>query len=76
MGFLVRFGLEVKAKSNNCCSKMLSLVNFLRRRLHSDLNGALNVLKRTTNLVVSTTKELVSFLLDHDRIAPIKGCNP
>jgi len=45
-------------------------------RLHSDLNGALNILKKAANVVVSTVKRPLSFIVDHNRVAPIKGCNP
>jgi len=45
-------------------------------RLHSDLNGALNILKKAVNVIVSTVKKPISFIIDHNRVAPIKGCNP
>jgi len=45
-------------------------------KLHSDLNGALNILKKAINVMVSTVKKPLSFIVDHNRVAPIKGCNP
>jgi putative transposase len=45
-------------------------------KLHSDLNGALNILKKAVNVMVSTVKKPLSFVVDHNRVAPIKGCNP
>jgi transposase len=48
----------------------------LDHKLHSDLNGALNILKMATNIVVSTVKKPLSFIIDHNGVAPVKGCNP
>jgi len=45
-------------------------------KLHSDLNGALNILKKAVNVMVSTVKRPLSFIVDHNRVAPVKGCNP
>ena len=42
-------------------------------RLHSDLNGALNILKKATGIVISTIKRPLSFIVDHNRVAPVKG---
>jgi len=42
-------------------------------RLHSDLNGALNILKKATGITISTIKKPLSFIVDHNRVAPIKG---
>jgi len=42
-------------------------------RLHSDLNGALNILKKAVNVIVSKVKKPISFIVDHNRVAPIKG---
>jgi len=44
-------------------------------KLHSDLNGALNILKRATGTVVSTVEKTLSFLVLHNGVAPVKGCN-
>jgi len=52
----------------------------LEHKLHSDLNGALNILKKAINLVVSAIRKPLSFIVDHNRVAPVivtvKGCNP
>ena len=42
-------------------------------KLHSDLNGALNILKKAVGIAVSTVKKPLSFLVLHNRVAPIKG---
>jgi len=42
-------------------------------KLHSDLNGALNILKKAVNVMVSTVKRPLSFLVDHNLVAPVKG---
>jgi len=44
-------------------------------KLHSDLNGALNTLKKAIGIVVSTVKKPLSFLVLHNGVAPVKGCN-
>jgi transposase len=44
-------------------------------KLHSDLNGALNILKKAVGIAVSTVKKPSSFLVLHNGVAPIKGCN-
>jgi len=45
----------------------------LGHRLHSDLNGALNILKRGAGSVPATLKGPLSFLVDHSGIAPVKA---
>ncbi|MUM65920.1 transposase [Acidianus infernus] len=45
-------------------------------KLHSDLNGALNILKKATRILVKALKKPLSFIVDHNRVAPTKGCNP
>jgi len=45
----------------------------LGHKLHSDLNGALNILKKATGIVISTIKKPLSFIVDHNRVAPVKG---
>ena len=45
-------------------------------KLHSDLNGALNILKKAVGTVVSIVRKPLSFLVLHNRVAPVKGCNP
>jgi len=42
-------------------------------KLHSDLNGALNILKKATGIVVSRVRKPLSFIVDHNRVAPVKG---
>ena len=45
-------------------------------KLRSDLNGALNILKKAANVTVSMVKKPPSFIVDHNLVAPAKGCNP
>jgi len=45
-------------------------------KLHSDLNGALNILKKATGIVISAIKRPLSFIVDHNRVAPVMGRNP
>jgi len=45
-------------------------------KLHSDLNGALNILKKATGIVISTIRKPLSFIVDHNRVAPVMGRNP
>jgi len=45
-------------------------------KLHSDLNSALNILKKATGMVIPTTKKPLSFIVEHSGVAPAKGCNP
>jgi len=42
-------------------------------KLHSDLNGALNILKKGLGTVVLTVKKPLSFLVLHNGVAPVKG---
>jgi len=42
-------------------------------KLHSDLNGALNILKKGLGTVVLTVKKPLSFLVLHNGVAPTKG---
>ena len=42
-------------------------------KLHSDLNGALNILKKAVGIAISTVKKPLSFLVLHNRVAPVKG---
>jgi len=44
-------------------------------KLHSDLNGALNILKKAVGITISTVKKPLSFLVLHNGVAPVKGCN-
>jgi putative transposase len=45
----------------------------LGHRLHSDLNGALNILRRGASSIPSTPKGPLSFLVDHSGIASVKA---
>jgi len=45
----------------------------LKHKLHSDLNGALNILKKATGKVLSSIKKPLSFIVEHNRVAPVKG---
>ncbi|MFP3264080.1 MAG: transposase [Nitrososphaeria archaeon] len=45
----------------------------LGHKLHSDLNGALNILKRGVGSISATPKKPLSFLVDHGGVAPVKG---
>ena len=42
-------------------------------KLHSDLNGALNILKKATGITISTVKKPLSFIVGHNGVAPVKG---
>jgi len=44
----------------------------LGHKLHSDLNGALNILKRGVGSIPATLKKPLSFFVDHSGIAPVK----
>ncbi|MFP3308225.1 MAG: transposase [Nitrososphaeria archaeon] len=45
----------------------------LGHKLHSDLNGALNILRRGAGSMPATLKGSLSFLVDHSGVAPAKG---
>jgi putative transposase len=45
----------------------------LGHKLHSDLNGALNILRRGAGSIPATLKGPLSFLVDHGGVAPVKG---
>jgi len=45
----------------------------LGHRLHSDLNGALNILRRGAGAIQATLRGPLSFLVDHGGVAPAKG---
>ncbi len=42
-------------------------------KLHSDLNGALNIMKRAIGKIPQTIKKPLSFIVGHNRVAPVKG---
>jgi len=46
-------------------------------KLHSDLNGALNIMKRATGKTPLIIRKPLSFIVEHNRVAPTKrGGNP
>jgi len=45
----------------------------LGHKLHSDLNGALNILRRGAGSIPATLRRPLSFLVDHSGVAPAKG---
>jgi putative transposase len=45
----------------------------LGHKLHSDLNGALNILRRGAGSMPTTLERPLSFLVDHGGVAPVKG---
>jgi len=47
----------------------------LGHRLHSDLNGALNILRRGVGSIPATLRRPLSFLVDHGGVAPVRGRN-
>jgi putative transposase len=42
-------------------------------KLHSDLNGALNIMKKATGKTPTVIKKPLSFIVEHNKVAPIKG---
>jgi len=40
--------------------------------LHSDLNGALNIIRKAAGKTISAIKKPLSFIVDHNRVA-VKG---
>jgi putative transposase len=46
-------------------------------KLHSDLNGALNIMKRAIGKIPLVIKKPLSFIIDHNKVAPVKrGVTP
>ncbi len=45
-------------------------------KLHSDLNGALNIMRRAIGKIPPVIKKPLSFIVEHNRVAPIKRGNP
>ena len=60
-------GVEVKRKPRGVahCPK--------GHKLHSDLNGALNIMKRAIGWIPLVIKKPLSFIVEHNRVAPAKG---
>jgi putative transposase len=44
-------------------------------KLHSDLNGALNIMRKATGKVPLVIKKPLSFIVDHNQVAPTKRGN-
>jgi len=42
-------------------------------KLHSDLNGALNIMKKAVGSIPLVIKKPLSFIVEHNRVAPTKG---
>jgi len=42
-------------------------------KLHSDLNGALNIMKKAIGWIPLVIKKPLSFIVEHNRVAPAKG---
>jgi len=42
-------------------------------KLHSDLNGALNIMKKAIGSIPLVIKKPLSFIVEHNRVAPAKG---
>ncbi|MFP3281861.1 MAG: transposase [Caldivirga sp.] len=46
-------------------------------KLHSDLNGALNIMKKATGRIPLVIKKPLSFIVEHNRVTPVKrGVTP
>ena len=46
-------------------------------KLHSDLNGALNIMKKAIGKIPPVIKKPLSFIVGHNRVAPVKrGVTP
>jgi putative transposase len=46
-------------------------------KLHSDLNGALNIMRRAIGKIPLVIKKPLSFIIDHNKVAPVKrGVTP
>jgi len=60
-------GVEVKRKPRGVvhCPK--------GHKLHSDLNGALNIMRRAIGKIPLVIKKPLSFIVDHNKVAPTKG---
>ncbi|MFP3194722.1 MAG: transposase [Caldivirga sp.] len=42
-------------------------------KLHSDLNGALNIMKKAVGSIPLAIKKPLSFIVNHNKVAPVKG---
>jgi putative transposase len=60
-------GVEVKRQPRGVVSCPMG------HKLHSDLNGALNIMKKATGKIPLVIKKPLSFIVDHNKVAPVKG---
>lgn len=51
------------------------VINCVGHKLHSDLNGALNIMKKVTKEIPTRIRKPLSFHVFHEGVAPIKGSN-
>jgi putative transposase len=63
-------GVEVKRQPRGVVSCPMG------HKLHSDLNGALNIMKKAVGSIPLVIKKPLSFIVDHNKVAPIKRGNP
>jgi putative transposase len=42
-------------------------------KLHSDLNGALNIMRKATGKIPLIIRKPLSFIVEHNRVSPTKG---
>jgi len=59
-------GIEVKGNPRGVVNCPLG------HKLHSDLNGVLNIMRKAVNLMVSVIKKPLSFMVDHNRVVPME----
>jgi len=59
-------GVEVKRQPRGVVSCPFG------HKLHSDLNGALNIMKRAIGWILLVIKKPLSFIVEHNRVAPTK----
>jgi len=60
-------GVEVKRQPRGVVSCPFG------HKLHSDLNGALNIMKRAIGWIPPVIKKPLSFIVGHNQVAPVKG---
>jgi putative transposase len=64
-------GVEVKRRPRGVVSCPMG------HKLHSDLNGALNIMKKAVGSIPLVIKKPLSFIVDHNQVAPTKrGVTP
>ena len=67
--FCVYHNVEVRRQPRGVVSCPLG------HKLHSDLNGALNILRKATGKITNSIRKPLSFIVGHNQIAPVKGSN-